>query len=324
MSELHDEGLSESQAIPSSVLTERDNGSSIGGQLRSAREQRDLSVDDIARLLKLSPHQVVSIESGDWSHLPGKTIIRGFVRNYARLVGLDSDRLMAEMDGLGVHQSPELQLTTGVPVSLPREGGADRRDIARVLMGLIALVLAVLVYFFLPPDAWQNIVNAYQAATQLNETAVAPETADDVSQSANVTSLPSPPVAASEVSTNEVAMPPAAEAAMPSPVSQPDVAVPAVPAAEAPTASAEQGDPLASAAVIRFKFTQPSWVEIRDRSGKILLSQLNGAGTEREVAGDPPLSLVVGNASNVTLWYKGKIVEMTKRSKDDVARLTIE
>ena len=76
--------------------------------------------------------------------------------------------------------------------------------------------------------------------------------------------------------------------------------------------------------MLKFKFAEPSWVEIRDRNGKTLLSQLNGAGTEREVVGEPPLSLVVGNASNVTLWYKGRIVEMSKRSKDDVARLTVE
>ena len=324
MSELYDEGGSESQEFPSSVDSGHNSGSSIGGQLRSAREKRELSVEDIARLLKLSPHQVVSIESGDWSHLPGKTIVRGFVRNYARLVGIDGDRLMGEMDGLGVHHSPQLQLTTGVPVNLPREGRADRRDIARVLMGMTALVVAILVYFFLPRDAWQSVVDAYQAATQLNETAPTAETASDLPQPENVVPPPAPPAA----STGVEAAAPVAEAAVPASADQPDVVPTPAPAAEMPVTPAgqngQQDQPVASSAVVRFKFDQPSWVEIRDRGGKILLSQLNAAGSEKEVAGDPPLSLVVGNASYVTLWYKGKIVEMTKRSKDDVARLTIE
>ena len=50
-----------------------------------------------------------------------------------------------------------------------------------------------------------------------------------------------------------------------------------------------------------FSFTQPSWVEVRDRSGEIVFSQLNQAGSQREISGEPPFSLVVGNASRVTL-----------------------
>ena len=61
-----------------------------------------------------------------------------------------------------------------------------------------------------------------------------------------------------------------------------------------------------------------------ERGGKIVFSQLNPAGSQREVVGQPPFSLIVGNAAHVTLQYKGKDVDLTKRSKDDVARLILE
>jgi cytoskeleton protein RodZ len=75
---------------------------------------------------------------------------------------------------------------------------------------------------------------------------------------------------------------------------------------------------------LKLIFAQPSWVEIRDRSGQIIFSQLNPAGSERDIEGQPPFALVVGNASNVTVKYKGQVVELSQRSKDDVARLNLD
>jgi cytoskeleton protein RodZ len=86
-----------------------------------------------------------------------------------------------------------------------------------------------------------------------------------------------------------------------------------VPEAKAPTAS-----------VLKFAFAQPSWVEVRDRDGRVIFSQKNAAGSEREVEGQPPFSVVIGNAAHVTLQYKGVAVDLSKRSKDDVARVTVE
>ena len=66
-----------------------------GGMLRSAREAAGLSIDAVAQQLKLAPRQVKAIEEEDFSHLPGRTFVRGFVRNYARLVRLDTDTVIA-------------------------------------------------------------------------------------------------------------------------------------------------------------------------------------------------------------------------------------
>ena len=65
----------------------------VGGKLRTAREAKRLSLEDTAFALKLSPRQVADIEANEWSGLP-KTVIRGFVRNYARYLGLDPAQLM--------------------------------------------------------------------------------------------------------------------------------------------------------------------------------------------------------------------------------------
>ena len=75
------------------------SGPPVGEQLRLAREARGLEVADIAQTLKLGPRQVEALEAGDWKGLPGNTFIRGFVRNYARLVQIDQAALMTLLDG---------------------------------------------------------------------------------------------------------------------------------------------------------------------------------------------------------------------------------
>ena len=93
------------------------SGPSVGQQLRAGPERAGLSVDDAARALKLSNRQVESLEQDDWTSLPGKTMIRGFVRNYARLVGLDGQLLMSALEGMAMPKSPELRGAEGTPVA---------------------------------------------------------------------------------------------------------------------------------------------------------------------------------------------------------------
>ncbi len=282
------------------------SGPSVGQQLRAGRERAGLSVDDAARALKLSNRQVESLEHDDWASLPGKTMIRGFVRNYARLVGLDGRELMAALEGMAMPKSPELRGAEGTPVSMPKEGKSDRKDVLRVLAGLLVLALALVAYFFLPADMWQSTVQAIKDASQSNEAVVdtvadtppvGPETPAPVAQVESVT--PEQPVVVPE------------PASVPEPVIQRTEGL-----------AAEVQTPVTN--VLKFGFTQPSWVEVRDRNGQIIFSQKNPAGSQRDVQGQPPFSVVIGNAAHVTLHYKGNAVDLSKRSKDDVARLTIE
>lgn len=283
----------------------------VGHQLRLAREARGVSIDEASAALKLSPRQVEALEANEWSHLP-KTIIRGFVRNYARYLDLDAAQFMAALDSMPLPKGPELAVQVGAPVSMPREGRVDRRDYVRVFAGLVALILAISAYFFVPAEMWRSTLDSIKELAQTKKAATE--------------MVPEPP-AAKESGTDSRANVAAPEL---TPVPDTVVSGPAAPASSAVTAPAlvEQSStptaPSPSSDLLVFSFAQPSWVEVRDRSGQVVFSQLSQAGTRREVSGHPPFSLVVGNASHVTLQYKGKSVDLSKRSKDDVARLTLE
>ena len=69
-----------------------------GASLKAAREARNLTVADVAAKLKLTARQVEALEEAQFEHLPSEVFVRGFVRNYARLVGVEPDSLIVPVD----------------------------------------------------------------------------------------------------------------------------------------------------------------------------------------------------------------------------------
>jgi len=99
---------------------------------------------------------------------------------------------------------------------------------------------------------------------------------------------------------------------------------PATPAAVAQSGAAPVRRGNSEGRRIRFEFQQESWVEIKDRDGLILLSQLNPAGTQKVVEGAPPFSVIIGNAANVRVIYRDVPFDLRPYVKVEVARFTLE
>lgn len=139
---------------------------SIGAALRQAREARGESLGDVAHALKLNPRQVEAIEQERFDLLPGKAFVRGFVRNYARHVGLDAEQLVAQLPdaypAAGV-QPMELSPPHNARGTLPSSGEPARQSPRGVLVLLLgaAAVLGVAWYF-----DWFNVAHITQPTTE--------------------------------------------------------------------------------------------------------------------------------------------------------------
>ncbi len=76
---------------------------SVGERLRAAREEKELSLEDIAAQTRIPRRHLEAIEAADWDRLPAPTYTIGFARSYADVVGLDraevADQLRSEMGG---------------------------------------------------------------------------------------------------------------------------------------------------------------------------------------------------------------------------------
>ncbi len=101
------------------------NLQSTGELLRRAREQKSLSLEDIAKKTRIPRRHLASIESGDFDALPGRTYAIGFAKSYARTVGLSDasigSQLRAEMDeqGHGAYQAESSGYAPANPSSIP-------------------------------------------------------------------------------------------------------------------------------------------------------------------------------------------------------------
>jgi cytoskeleton protein RodZ len=77
---------------------------SAGQRLRAAREEKGLSLEDVAAQTRIPRRHLESLESGDWERLPAPTYTTGFAKSYATVVGLDRseiyEQLRSEMGGV--------------------------------------------------------------------------------------------------------------------------------------------------------------------------------------------------------------------------------
>lgn len=304
----------------------------IWASLRQAREALGLSVGDVSAHLKLTVRQIDAIERGDLTALPGAAFARGFVRNYARFLGLDQTLFVQAMESGSAVGGDVLagQMSPGGLGTMPFKGSGSFASLPMALGVFALLVLLSLGAYFkwfesrdedllarLQPD-----VSSTEASGVVQTTVTAPTV---VSGSAD--SVPSVAATASAPSASGLSVP-SSDAQ-----SQPQVAASSPSASVARAAPAKQSEPLASVSAVaqpatggglKMVFEGDSWVEVRDATGKSLLSKLNPAGTNQVLQGTPPFSLIVGNAGKVKLSWRGKDVDLKPYTKVDVARLSLQ
>ena len=257
---------------------------SVGHVLRAAREAQGLTVEGAALRLRLMHRQIEAMETDAFDSLGQPVFARGFVRNYARLLGLSPEPLLAEMQG-----APEISEPVTPIEPLPRTSWLLSPWMILLLLGIV-LVLALPVGMYL----WLNS-----------------EAEEPVRQVAPVKPAQSVPAAVAPSPVPELKAVPAVV---------PEIASDATPAEDSPPAPV----PAAGTGTLRFESAEDAWVEVKDASGRVLLHQLNPAGSEMDIAGQPPFELVVGNAGQVRMTYNGRVVDLKPFTEVTVARFTLE
>src|SRR5919198_210349 len=95
----------------------------FGSRMRHAREQRGVSLRQIAEATKISVSALEALERNDISRLPGGIFSRVFVRSYAAEIGVDPEQTVREF----LAQFPHESVTAGSPHVLIDDGSRERR-----------------------------------------------------------------------------------------------------------------------------------------------------------------------------------------------------
>ena len=304
---------------------ERDMPQTLGAALAAERERQGLSRADAAQRLHMSPSQVEALERGDYHTLPKGTFLRGFVRNYAKVLGLEPDAMLA-MLAEGKPRDPAPRIV--VPTQNIRFDPLGERFSSPYVKAATLAVVAVAIAF--AAMYWTLFVRPKPPGLAGRTPAAASRTAP-----LPAPSIPSPPPQAQLPATGETfapgaasgdmsapqaaASPPAKAAAVPPPVRTAAIAT-APQAADAAVKPAKGG----ARKTIHFHFDGDSWVEIRDASGKVLYQRLNPAGSDADIAARPPVDVIVGNAPEVRMSYDGADFPLEPHTNVAVARFTLE
>ncbi|WP_432721064.1 DUF4115 domain-containing protein [Jeongeupia wiesaeckerbachi] len=265
-------------------------------QLRQQRESLGLSIDDVVHQLKLTRGQVAAIEEDRFGDLPGNTFARGFVRNYARLLQLDPEPLVAQLTielPVEREQASLPHLTEEATFNVGGGSSGRGRPLQLALVVIAGLIIgAGGVFWYLQQPAAPEL-NVSTATLTL------PEASAPVEVIASF-------VIASEVA-SEVASAPAV------------VATNTTPASAVASATAVIGN-----GELRLVVEQDSWIQVVDAGGNKLISEVLKAGDERTLGGVAPYRIKIGNAPKTQLYLRGQRVDLAQYSRSDVATLELK
>ena len=276
-----------------------ENGqASVGQVLREAREAQGITLENAAIRLYLMQRQIEAMETDDFDSLGQLVFARGFVRNYARLLGLAPETLLARMEG-----APAEPAAVSHAAAVPPHSWLTSPWVILLLLGvLLAVVVPVALYWWL---------NSGVDEAQPKHVPV-------------VQSRPAPVAAPAPAAVLPAVAPPAL------PLTPVTPAVPAVAPAE-PAEAAEPAAPEkpavakpAASGALHLEFGTESWAEIKDASGQMLLHKLNPAGSSVDIQGQPPFDMVIGNAAQAKMTYNGRPVDLKPHIDATVARFTLE
>ncbi|WP_175960904.1 helix-turn-helix domain-containing protein [Burkholderia pyrrocinia] len=312
--------------------------SAVGSRLAQLRETKGWTVDDVSARLKVAPQKLRALEAGDISHLPGVTFALGVVRSYAKMLGVDPEpfaqalrreRGVPEVD-LSMPASSGTDLPRG-RVSIPLGGSSHHHP---WLWGTAIVVVAVVAVLM-----WHTGGDSSSLLARFKGGDAEHASAASASATSSSSVEEAAASGASAVAANEVPAPAAASAApaqaiasaVPAPVapvaaaaSQPVVATTAASAAT----PAEPASVVIAAgqSMVELKVKQDCWFSVRDKNGKELFSALVRAGETKQVAGDGPFKVTIGNKAGLdAVAFDGKPVDPAKYSaaRGNVARFTL-
>ena len=299
------------------------------GMLRAARESAGLSVDSVAQHLKLAPRQIKALEDGAWSELPGRTFVRGFARNYARLLQLDPVAVVAALpDAVQVpaFDKSAIGASTRTMGEMPVSESARRGSWSRwaIPLALVTLIGVAAVYEYTRPEDTPRLAG-------FKGTGAKSAPADPVGPSpSSGTPLPNPIIASdpgpSQPATAGGRLPEAASGTAlraEQPAATTPAPLPITTATEPLGALAGASVAAAGGPTLIISYRAPAWTDVRDANGQRLLQVTGAAGSTQTVHGTPPFELTLGNATETSVTWRGAAVDLAPHTRGSTARVRL-
>lgn len=273
--------------------------SRVGADLRAARERLGWGLTECAGGLRIRREYLAALEDGQFEALPGAAYAAGFLRSYGRALGLDAGELVRRYKAEAARDSVQ---DLSFPVPAPERGWPTG---AILLLGAVLVVGAYAGWYRLSgegrlpaevePAIPSRLAPLAEQVVPLAVPPASPKPAVTAPDRSLPDDLPSMPAISPSSAAAAIPLPPV-PAAIPPPVTQ---ALVVAPPQDAPGAAVPP--PAMESPRLLLRASGDAWVQVRDRSGQVLLSKIMKAGDSWSVPAKPGLLLHTGNAGNTEI-----------------------
>ncbi len=280
---------------------------SIGALLINARMAASLNQADIAEQINLPKHIIQSLESDDYSSLPETTYIRGYLRNYARVVGINGEGLVKLY--VDQHYSEPV-----IEVSRKSKHSYDPAILwstAAVLTILVGLVITWWVdtnqfsgsieqIAETKPVAGEVLVEVKPSTQQNNSSITSENITLETDEASTIASVNEPSQGDFE-DINSVE----------------DISADQQQAMEEASLNPTLVSSLDGVQILTVTYTEKSWTEIRDADENTLMQGLIEPGVVRNLSGKPPFEIFLGNSPGVVIEVNGLYFDHSQYSRNN-------
>lgn len=282
----------------------------FGSDLRRAREKLGMSTNDVAENLLISVDIIKAIESSQADALPALTFTQGYIRSYARLLGLSADDIITDY----VLMAPDSKQVLTPHSVLPAQKSSNDNFIRFISFSFIIVAIIVLIVWLYKTDFSEHSsisdqvakFNAPFSTESQNDTSVETETETYTDTDTDTDEIV---LSTTNNETEQSAV--QLESDDQSDVAAVEVESEIAPEIEVEELTAVTPDVAAVTGVDTLSLSAQgeSWCEIQDSTGKRMFYQLLNRGQEVTLSGTAPFTVFLGNAPKVRVEVNNKIVD---------------
>ncbi len=292
---------------------------SFGARLKREREQQGMELEGVAATTKISVRMLQALEEERFGQLPGGIFNKGFVRAYARHLGLDEEQAIADYlvaaGGPTPGKEPEAVLADLAARAVEVRPETEPRRSGDIPWGkLSVLLLAVAVAFALWSARSRGSRSSQEEAPADAPSATAPADAPSAT-------VPAPGLDASQASARPVGGSASTESA---PSGSSEQSSPGAGGTVPPQAADQAPSPAANAGsfVVQIQVREDSWLAITG-DGKPVLHDLVPAGSKKEINAHQEIVVKAGNVAGLSFLFNGKPVSVKGR-RDQVKTIRFD
>ena len=312
-----------------------------GDRLQAQRIAMGLTLEELAKKMRLSVAILKSIEENDFSQISAPIFVKGYLRSYARIVNADENDIITRYITDYTDEDPPISSTSNTAPEINADDSRVKWVTYLVIFALISLLVVWWWNRYQQPAETLSLDTTVDdiSVTQERSPATPSETGSDTpivpplsttgtDEESELTRQPSvlgtTEIPVTEPTQSLVSAEPSATSE-PEPAAQPPATMEPESLSQAEPITGSQPSPLAQAdADLVVRVSADSWLDIKDSEGNQLVYDLAQTGETLSFSGQPPFRVFLGNARGISITYRGEEIDVSRRIRDDnTARLRV-